>query len=91
LFLYLIKKLCFSDLSTANLRFLSVDQVLADTAEFVANIRLKYAIRLTTKWIAFGGSYAGSLAMWMRMNYPKLIHAAISSSGSLISKLEYHG
>ena len=47
----------------------------------------------TTKWIAFGCSYAGTLVAWLRLKYPDKIHGAISSSAPLEAKLyntEYH-
>ena len=42
-----------------------------------------------TKWIAFGGSYPGSLAAWLRLKYPHLIHGSISTSGPLIAQADF--
>lgn len=78
-------------MSTSNLVYLSSDQALADLAEFIANIKTKYSIPSTAKWIAFGGSYPGTLAAWLRMKYPHLIHAAVSSSGPLLAKIDFKG
>ncbi|KAL5238760.1 hypothetical protein ACI65C_006170 [Semiaphis heraclei] len=77
------------DLSTSNLVYLSSDQALADLADFIVNIKIKYNIPSAAKWVAFGGSYSGTLAAWLRMKYPHLIHAAVSSSGPLLAKIDF--
>ncbi|XP_060847785.1 putative serine protease K12H4.7 [Rhopalosiphum padi] len=77
------------DLSTSNLVYLNSEQALADLAEFIINIKIKYKISSTAKWVAFGGSYPGSLAAWLRMKYPHLIHIAVSSSGPLLAKIDF--
>ena len=41
----------------------------------------------TGSWIAFGGSYAGSMAAWARLKFPHLITGAVSSSGPLEAKV----
>ena len=38
-------------------------------------------------WIAFGGSYPGSMAAWAREKYPHLIQGSVSSSGPLLAKV----
>ncbi|XP_025192131.1 putative serine protease K12H4.7 [Melanaphis sacchari] len=77
------------DLSTSNLVYLNSEQALADLAEFIVNIKIKYKIPPTAKWVAFGGSYPGSLAAWLRMKYPHLIHMAVSTSGPLLAKIDF--
>lgn len=74
------------DLSVDNLRFLSTDQALADTAYFARNI--KYAglehLNLTSKdapYILYGGSYAGAFVAFARKLYPDVFWGAVSSSG----------
>lgn len=79
-----------SDLSPKNLVFLSSEQALADISYFVRAINKKYHLdENRVKWIAFGGSYPGSLAAWVREKYPHLIHGAISSSGPLLAKADF--
>lgn len=87
----LFKSKCFRNISTENLVYLSSEQALADAANFIANIKAEYEIPSTTKWVAFGGSYAGSLVAWLKMKYPHLIHAAVSSSGPLLAKIDFKG
>ncbi|XP_030372070.1 putative serine protease F56F10.1 [Scaptodrosophila lebanonensis] len=78
-----------SDLSTKNLVYLSSEQALADLANFVAAMKSKYNLADTQKWIAFGGSYPGSLAAWAREKYPHLIYGSISSSGPLLAEVDF--
>lgn len=75
-----------SDLSTENLRFLTTEQALADTAYFAQNVVFKghesrNLTSATTPWIAYGGSYAGAFAAFLRTLYPGVFFGAISSSG----------
>ncbi|KAL9106361.1 MAG: hypothetical protein Q9227_008630 [Pyrenula ochraceoflavens] len=75
-----------SDLSTANLRFLTTQQALADQAYFQQNVVFpgledKNLTAPGTPWIAYGGSYAGAFVAFMRTLYPDATWGAISSSG----------
>lgn len=86
------------DLSTNNLAYLNSEQALADIAEFITNIRKciythrnVYCFPESAELITFGGSYAGSLSAWMRLKYPHLVHAAVSSSGPLLAKVDFYG
>ncbi|XP_050530554.1 putative serine protease K12H4.7 [Daktulosphaira vitifoliae] len=78
------------DMSSENLVYLSSEQALADIAQFIVDIKIQLNISASSKWIAFGGSYPGSLAAWLRMKYPHLVHAAVSSSGPLLAKLDFY-
>lgn len=77
------------DLSARNLIYLSSEQALADLAYFIEAMTVKYEIPDGTKWIAFGGSYSGALAAWLRAKYPHLIHGAVSASAPLLAKADF--
>ncbi|XP_060831449.1 putative serine protease F56F10.1 [Bombus pascuorum] len=78
-----------SDLGVKNLMFLSSQQALADLAYFIEFMNINYKLPVGTKWIAFGGSYAGSLAAWLRNKYPHLVHGAVSASGPLLAEIDF--
>ena len=78
------------DLSTSSLAYLTSEQALADLAYFIVAMNDKYQLEPHRhRWIAFGGSYPGSLAAWLREKYPSLVHGAISSSGPLLAKIDF--
>ena len=78
-----------ADLSVKNLVYLTSEQALADLAYFVQIMNTTYKLPNNTKWIAFGGSYSGSLAAWLREKYPHLVHGAVSASGPLLAKIDF--
>lgn len=80
----------FSDLSTDNLRFLSSRQALADLAHFRTVIAEARGLT-NAKWVAFGGSYPGSLAAWFRLKYPHLVHAAVATSAPVHATVNFPG
>ncbi|KAL7646734.1 UNVERIFIED_CONTAM: hypothetical protein RMT77_001989 [Armadillidium vulgare] len=76
------------DLSVKSLRYLSSEQALADLAYFIT--KFKEEKNLTAnKVIAFGCSYAGSLAVWFRLKYPHLVHGSVSSSAPLLAQINF--
>ncbi|KAM9663671.1 thymus-specific serine protease-like [Trichechus inunguis] len=77
------------DLSTASLRYLSSRQALADIANFRTEIARKRGLT-KNKWVTFGGSYGGSLAVWSRIKHPNLFAAAVSSSAPIQAKLNFY-
>lgn len=76
-------------MSIKNLQYLSSEQALNDLAEFITAMNDKYKL-IKPKWIAFGGSYPGSLAAWLRYKYPHLITGSMSASGPLLAKLDFY-
>jgi len=82
------------DFSTENLRFLTTEQSLADSAYFAENVKFEGLEDVdlspkTTPWIAYGGSYAGSYVAFLRMVYPDVYYGAISSSGVPVAIWDY--
>jgi pimeloyl-ACP methyl ester carboxylesterase len=76
-----------SDYSAPNMKYLSVDQALADLDAFQT-----YVVRekkLTGAWLAVGGSYSGSLSAYYRLLYPNKISGALSSSGPVQAKAQF--
>lgn len=70
------------------LRYLTTSQALSDFAWVINAIGQKYYSTMITNdtypIIAFGGSYGGMLAAWMRMKYPHLVLGAVASSAPLL-------
>lgn len=58
-----------------NLGYLSTEQALADYAVFLKWIKeVRFSSKATqSPIIAFGGSYGGMLAAWIRMKYPHIV------------------
>ena len=63
--------------TTAQLKYFSPHQALADYAYLIAYLVDVYEV---TEVVAFGGSYGGMLASWMRLKYPHLVDAALAAS-----------
>ncbi|XP_023586967.1 thymus-specific serine protease-like [Trichechus manatus latirostris] len=76
-------------LSTASLHYLSSRQALADIANFRTEIAKKRGLS-KNKWVTFGNSYGGSLAVWSRIKHPNLFAAAVGSSAPIQAKLNFY-
>jgi serine protease 16 len=79
------------DLSLENMKWLSSRQALADIAQFHSYILETYGLSEQNRWIAFGGSYPGMLAGWVRMKYPSKVHAAVASSAPVQARVNMKG
>ena len=78
------------DLSTGNLRYLSSHQALADIANFHDYIVRQYKLTEMNRWIAFGGSYSGALAAWLRIKYPHIVFGSVASSAPVLAEMDFY-
>lgn len=78
-----------STTSTKNLKYLSVDQSLADLAHFVREITADKQLNATGGVIVVGGSYSATMAAWFRQKYPHLVKGAWASSAPLQAKVNF--
>ncbi|XP_006861988.1 PREDICTED: putative serine protease K12H4.7-like [Chrysochloris asiatica] len=76
------------NVNIVSLRYLSSKQALADIVYFQTEMAKEMGLR-RNKWVTFGCSYGGSLAVWSRMKYPKLFAAAVGSSAPVIAKVDF--
>ncbi|XP_051166527.1 putative serine protease K12H4.7 [Leptopilina boulardi] len=79
----------FENVSTKNLKYLNVDQALADVAYFIETVKRERKLN-NTMVIVFGGSYAGNMAVWMRQKYPHLVQGALASSAPVYAKANFY-
>lgn len=80
--------MCFSELTYPNLRFLSVEQALADVAHFIVEIKRQPRYR-NSQVALVGGSYSATMAAWFRQLYPHLAVGAWASSAPVNAKLDF--
>lgn len=77
------------------LRFLSVEQALQDSANFIKHIKLPgvdedlSGLHHATPFIYYGASYPGARSAWMRHNHPELVYGAIASSAVTLAQDVY--
>jgi lysosomal Pro-X carboxypeptidase len=77
-------------LKPENLKYLSVEQVMMDYVTLLEYVKASGGYDKTdhinprTPVYAFGGSYGGMLASWLRMKYPTTFHGAIASSAPIL-------
>lgn len=80
----------YREFTTENLRFLNVDQALADIAYFILELK-KQERFANSKIILYGGSYAANMALWFKQRYPHLVEGAVASSGPIKGKVDFAG
>ena len=81
-----------NDSSTANLRYLTTLQALADFANFRVSLPSQSGMQMlpaNATWIVFGGSYSGSLSAWARLKYPHLFHGSLAASAPVHAQTDF--
>ncbi|XP_065089084.1 putative serine protease K12H4.7 [Ochlerotatus camptorhynchus] len=71
------------------LKFLNVDQALADVAHFVEEMKRTIPGATNSKIIMAGGSYSATMVAWFRQKYPHLLDGGWASSAPLLAKLDF--
>lgn len=79
----------FSDTATANLRFFSTDQALADLAHLITFVKRSDPSLADSKVILYGVDYGASLAVWARQKYPHLVDGVWASSARLRAEFDF--
>eukprot|EP00930_Biecheleria_cincta_P044708 TRINITY_DN30785_c0_g1_i1.p1 TRINITY_DN30785_c0_g1~~TRINITY_DN30785_c0_g1_i1.p1 ORF type:complete len:529 (-),score=44.52 TRINITY_DN30785_c0_g1_i1:242-1777(-) len=67
-----------------HLSYLSMEQALADYAVLIRDLKRSWGSEESAV-IAFGGSYGGMLAAWLRMKYPSAVDGSIAASAPILS------
>lgn len=78
------------DTSTKNLKYLTVEQALADLAHFIEHKKATTSGLENSGVILVGASYSGTLATWARLKYPHLVTGAWASSAPVLAKLDFY-
>lgn len=66
-----------------NIVYLTTDQAMADYVVFLNDFKASTLNCRDCPVIAFGGSYGGMLAAWMRMKFPNVIDGSIAASAPI--------
>ncbi|KXN68794.1 peptidase S28 [Conidiobolus coronatus NRRL 28638] len=82
----------FDEWTIDNLKYLSSLNGVKDVGNFVKNVINPTTNKPfeNTKWITIGGSYAGSLSVWIREEYPNDIFAAYASSAPVLATQDFY-
>lgn len=70
-------------LTTAQYKYLAIQQVIEDTAAVLAFVRKERSVPAAVPAVVIGGSYGGMLASYHRVVKPDVFAAAVAASGPL--------
>ncbi|KAI8424437.1 hypothetical protein MSG28_002927 [Choristoneura fumiferana] len=80
----------YANFTTENLRFLNVDQALADLAYFIQAMKQQPRFA-DSPVILYGGSYAANMVLWFKQRYPHLVLGTVASSGPIKGQVDFTG
>ncbi|ELU04397.1 hypothetical protein CAPTEDRAFT_174591 [Capitella teleta] len=69
--------------SPNHLNYLTSEQALADFVSLIADVKQRMPATSKSPVVAFGGSYGGMLAAWLRMKYPSAVVGAFAASAPI--------
>lgn len=78
-----------NDVTTENLRFLSIEQILADIAHLIDHVRREDPRLANARVILVGTMFGGNLASWFRVKYPQYVSGVWSSSSYIEARMNF--
>ncbi|KAL7049814.1 hypothetical protein ACKWTF_003864 [Chironomus riparius] len=78
-----------ANLTLDELRYLNIDQALADLAHFIVTIKQTFPGAENSGVILVGCSYSGTMVTWFMQKYPHLIKGAWALSGPLLAQVDF--
>lgn len=75
--------------STENMKYLNIDQALADLAHFITFVKETIPEVRNSGVIMVGGSYSATMVTWFLQKYPHLVNGVWSSSAPLHAQVDF--
>ncbi|CAD5228316.1 unnamed protein product [Bursaphelenchus okinawaensis] len=75
--------------TTENYKYLTTEQALEDLAHLIDHVNQEYKFK-NPKWVAFGGSYPGTMAALFRIVHPDKTVGNVASSAPLYPKVDFY-
>lgn len=85
---YSFKSNNFRNLSVENLKYYTIEQVLADMVEIIRFIRQGGSQQGVTKLILYGRALGASYALWIAQDHPDLVDGVLANYPMLKAKVE---
>lgn len=85
---YYGKSMPVNDLSVENMRWLNIEQTLADISVFVDFVRHNIVQNRRAKIILVGSRYGGTMAVWFHQLYENKVSGVWASSAPVLTKVD---